>query len=85
MYNGDLSRRVTRWEMLIEEFDYEIRYVQGQRNLETDLLSRNLAINVINLNSMHERKKRKLMANSKHNPPTTTQQDAEIKPVYTTL
>ncbi|KAG0435924.1 Retrovirus-related Pol polyprotein from transposon opus, partial [Dictyocoela muelleri] len=47
IYSGDLSKRMTRWKMLMEEFEYELNYIKGDSNREADLLSRNFLINTI--------------------------------------
>ncbi|KAG0418029.1 Transposon Tf2-11 polyprotein, partial [Dictyocoela roeselum] len=47
IYNGELTKRMARWKMLMEEFDYELNCIKGGKNCEADLLSRNLAINTI--------------------------------------
>ncbi|KAG0420345.1 hypothetical protein EQH57_0190 [Dictyocoela roeselum] len=71
--------------MLIEEFDYEIRYIQGNKNLEADLLSRNLVINSIKINNVPTVKEKELKKNSNDNPPKTTKHSSEFKNIYTTL
>ncbi|KAG0439272.1 hypothetical protein DMUE_2550 [Dictyocoela muelleri] len=38
---------MTRWKMLMEEFDYELNYIKVDSNIEADLLSRNFFINTI--------------------------------------
>lgn len=39
-FNGPLSKRVNRLKLLIEEFDYELKHIEGNKNSDADLLSR---------------------------------------------
>ncbi|KAG0439400.1 Retrovirus-related Pol polyprotein from transposon opus [Dictyocoela muelleri] len=45
IFDKDLSRRIQRWKMLLEEFNYEIRKIEGKKNILADTL---LRINLIN-------------------------------------
>lgn len=39
-YDRPISRRVNRWKLLLEEYDYEIRHVNGSENNLADYLSK---------------------------------------------
>ncbi|KAG0436847.1 Retrovirus-related Pol polyprotein from transposon 17.6 [Dictyocoela muelleri] len=71
IYNGDLNKRMTRWKMLMEEFDYELNYIKGDKNFEADLLSRNLSVNTITT------KKASLTAQKTH--------EKQLNTIYNTL
>lgn len=38
---------MTRWKILIEEYNYEIKHINGNKNTDADLLSRSLSIQTI--------------------------------------
>ncbi|KAG0435585.1 hypothetical protein DMUE_4663 [Dictyocoela muelleri] len=42
MYDGELSKRAYRWKLLIEEYDYTLKHISGEKNKDADLLSRYL-------------------------------------------
>ncbi|KAG0420634.1 Retrovirus-related Pol polyprotein from transposon 17.6 [Dictyocoela roeselum] len=42
---GDLSKRVNRWKLILEEYNYELHYIRGENNSNADFLSRTLTIN----------------------------------------
>ncbi|KAG0438554.1 Gag-Pol polyprotein [Dictyocoela muelleri] len=37
---GCLTRRMNRWKLMLQEFDHEIKHIDGNRNVEADMLSR---------------------------------------------
>ncbi|KAG0420174.1 Transposon Tf2-8 polyprotein, partial [Dictyocoela roeselum] len=37
---GCLTKRMNRWKLALQEYDHEIRHIEGKRNVEADLLSR---------------------------------------------
>ncbi|KAG0420322.1 Transposon Tf2-9 polyprotein, partial [Dictyocoela roeselum] len=39
-FNGELSKRAYRWKLLIEEYDYTLRHIEGKENFHADVLSR---------------------------------------------
>ncbi|KAG0433987.1 Retrovirus-related Pol polyprotein from transposon 17.6, partial [Dictyocoela muelleri] len=39
-FNGELSKRAYRWKLLIEEYDYTLRHIEGKENVHADVLSR---------------------------------------------
>ncbi|KAG0441565.1 Retrovirus-related Pol polyprotein from transposon 17.6, partial [Dictyocoela muelleri] len=43
-FKGDLSKRMNRWLLILEEFDYEIRHIMGTNNNEAHFLSRSMMI-----------------------------------------
>ncbi|KAG0425545.1 Transposon Tf2-9 polyprotein, partial [Dictyocoela muelleri] len=53
-FDGDLSRRINRWKLILEEYDYEIMHISGRNNTEADLFSR--CFNVINYKSNQQYK-----------------------------
>ncbi|KAG0420263.1 Transposon Tf2-9 polyprotein, partial [Dictyocoela roeselum] len=44
IFKGDLTRRMNRWLILLEEFAYELKHVSGKNNNEADILSRSYSI-----------------------------------------
>ncbi|KAG0442136.1 Transposon Tf2-9 polyprotein [Dictyocoela muelleri] len=40
LYNSDLSKRVQRWKLLLEEFNYELKRIEGRKNIIADSISR---------------------------------------------
>ncbi|KAG0417797.1 Transposon Tf2-6 polyprotein, partial [Dictyocoela roeselum] len=40
IFKGLLTKRLNRMKMLLEEFDYELEYIEGQRNKEADQVER---------------------------------------------
>ncbi|KAG0423245.1 hypothetical protein DMUE_6162, partial [Dictyocoela muelleri] len=42
MYDGELSKRAYRWKFLIEEYEYTLKHISGEKNKDADLLSRYL-------------------------------------------
>jgi len=40
----DLSLRLLRWQLLLEEFHYTTEYKTGKKNINADALSRNPAV-----------------------------------------
>ncbi|KAG0420335.1 Transposon Tf2-9 polyprotein, partial [Dictyocoela roeselum] len=40
--HGNLSKRMNRWKLTLQEYDYEIKHIDGKKNKEADLLSRSL-------------------------------------------
>ncbi|KAG0441617.1 Retrovirus-related Pol polyprotein from transposon 17.6 [Dictyocoela muelleri] len=41
-FNGDITKRVQRWKLLMEEYDYCLRHIEGIKNSDADALSRYL-------------------------------------------
>lgn len=46
--NKQIEKRIERWRVLLNEYDYEIQHIEGKNNYITDLLSRNILTNTIN-------------------------------------
>ncbi|KAG0420770.1 Retrovirus-related Pol polyprotein from transposon 17.6 [Dictyocoela roeselum] len=44
IYNGDLSRRINSWKLILEEFDYKIVHIESAKKHEADILSRSFRI-----------------------------------------
>ncbi|KAG0435914.1 Transposon Tf2-9 polyprotein [Dictyocoela muelleri] len=40
LFNSDLSKRVQRWKLLLEEFNYELKRIEGENNKIADTISR---------------------------------------------
>ncbi|KAG0441755.1 Retrovirus-related Pol polyprotein from transposon 17.6 [Dictyocoela muelleri] len=40
LYNVDLSKRVQRWKLLLEEFNYELKRIEGKYNTIANSISR---------------------------------------------
>ncbi|KAG0420320.1 Retrovirus-related Pol polyprotein from transposon 17.6 [Dictyocoela roeselum] len=45
LFNGDISRRINRWKLIMEEFNYELHHISGTKNTHADFLSRAFLIN----------------------------------------
>ncbi|KAG0435946.1 Transposon Tf2-9 polyprotein [Dictyocoela muelleri] len=45
LFNTDLSKRVQRWKLLLEEFNYELKRIKGKNNKIADMLSRIATLN----------------------------------------
>lgn len=43
----DLTNRLNRWRIILEEFDYELKHIKGEDNIIADVLSRLYKINEI--------------------------------------
>jgi putative transposase len=43
-FNQEQTSRIQRWKLQIEEFDYELEHIPGQKNTIADLLSRLFSI-----------------------------------------
>ncbi|KAG0441354.1 Transposon Tf2-6 polyprotein [Dictyocoela muelleri] len=41
-FNGDITKRIHRWKLLLEEYDYILKHIKGNQNNEADTLSRYL-------------------------------------------
>lgn len=72
------SSRLTKFRLLLEEYDFEIHYVKGKENVAADALSR-IRITSEDLKGMNEhivsvltRAQRKKMMDVSDNPPSTT-------------
>ncbi|KAG0420286.1 Retrovirus-related Pol polyprotein from transposon 17.6, partial [Dictyocoela roeselum] len=39
-FNGEISKRIHRWKLLLEEYDYFLRHIKGEENSDADALSR---------------------------------------------
>ncbi|KAG0435938.1 Transposon Tf2-6 polyprotein [Dictyocoela muelleri] len=52
-FDGNLTKRVQRWKLLIEEFDYELKHIDGSKNSDADVLSR-YVLAVIPKNDTHD-------------------------------
>ncbi|KAG0424168.1 Retrovirus-related Pol polyprotein from transposon 17.6, partial [Dictyocoela muelleri] len=37
---GCLTKRMNRWKLMLQEFDHEIKHIEGKKNVEADMLSR---------------------------------------------
>ncbi|KAG0420748.1 Transposon Ty3-I Gag-Pol polyprotein [Dictyocoela roeselum] len=37
---GCLAKRMNRWKLILQEYDQEIKHIEGKRNFEADMLSR---------------------------------------------
>ncbi|KAG0441142.1 Transposon Tf2-8 polyprotein [Dictyocoela muelleri] len=48
IFDKDLSRRIQRWKMLMQEYDYEIKKIEGKKNVLADTLSRITLMNTKN-------------------------------------
>ncbi|KAG0419727.1 Transposon Tf2-6 polyprotein [Dictyocoela roeselum] len=48
LFNKDLTKRVQRWKLLLEEYNYELRGIEGKNNKIADTISR---IRTLNSNS----------------------------------
>ncbi|KAG0437933.1 Retrovirus-related Pol polyprotein from transposon 17.6 [Dictyocoela muelleri] len=44
--HGNLTKRMNRWKLMLQEYDYEIRNIEGKRNKVADLLSRSFIYTV---------------------------------------
>ncbi|KAG0438648.1 Transposon Tf2-11 polyprotein, partial [Dictyocoela muelleri] len=40
LFQGTLSQRINRLKLVLEEFDYELKYIKGENNSEADFISR---------------------------------------------
>ncbi|KAG0440500.1 Transposon Tf2-6 polyprotein [Dictyocoela muelleri] len=45
LFHGDISRRINRWKLIMEEFNYELHHISGTKNEHADFLSRAFLIN----------------------------------------
>ncbi|KAG0442790.1 Transposon Tf2-9 polyprotein [Dictyocoela muelleri] len=45
LFQGGISRRINRWKLIMEEFDYEKHHIKGKNNTHADFLSRAFKIN----------------------------------------
>ncbi|KAG0436051.1 Retrovirus-related Pol polyprotein from transposon opus, partial [Dictyocoela muelleri] len=41
IFNGPISKRINRWKILLEEYDYDLKHIIGEKNVLADYLSRN--------------------------------------------
>ncbi|KAG0440266.1 Retrovirus-related Pol polyprotein from transposon 17.6 [Dictyocoela muelleri] len=44
IFKGDLTKRMNRWLILLEEYDYVIKHVNADENIKADILSRSFKI-----------------------------------------
>ncbi|KAG0442478.1 hypothetical protein DMUE_0242 [Dictyocoela muelleri] len=40
LFKGDMTKRINRWLLMLEKYDYELKYISGENNNEADILSR---------------------------------------------
>ncbi|KAG0438391.1 Retrovirus-related Pol polyprotein from transposon [Dictyocoela muelleri] len=77
-FRDDLTKRMNRWLILLEEYNYEIKHVKGDLNSEADLLSRLFVIipdetqinnaNKLILNKLNEKMNEIKVEVNKNNP-----------------
>ncbi|KAG0420418.1 Retrovirus-related Pol polyprotein from transposon 17.6 [Dictyocoela roeselum] len=65
-FDGDLSKRINRWKLILEEYDYEIMHIDGNKNTEADILSR--CFKVVNYKSNYPLELPSLNTNLIKNP-----------------
>jgi len=53
----DLSSRLLRWRLLLEEYDYEIAYKAGRKSVNADALSRNPVVMTVMITSKEKQRK----------------------------
>ncbi|KAG0420282.1 Transposon Tf2-8 polyprotein, partial [Dictyocoela roeselum] len=41
IFNGPISKRINRWKLLLDEYDYDLKHIIDERNVLADYLSRN--------------------------------------------
>ncbi|KAG0420206.1 Retrovirus-related Pol polyprotein from transposon, partial [Dictyocoela roeselum] len=44
IFQGDITKRINRWKLILEEYDYELLHIKGELNKKADYLSRSLNI-----------------------------------------
>ncbi|KAG0439378.1 Transposon Tf2-9 polyprotein [Dictyocoela muelleri] len=47
---GCLTKRMNRWKLILQEYDHEIKHIEGKRNVEADMLSRAGIFKISNAN-----------------------------------
>ncbi|KAG0442587.1 Transposon Tf2-9 polyprotein [Dictyocoela muelleri] len=52
MKNRDYLQRLSRWNMFLQNYDYEIKHITGDKNVLADIISRNVLIN--NIEKMYD-------------------------------
>ncbi|KAG0439193.1 Transposon Tf2-6 polyprotein [Dictyocoela muelleri] len=58
-FRGDISKRINRWLLMLEEFDKSLQHLEADNNKEADILSRSYNINA-NLNEIINTKLHKM-------------------------
>ncbi|KAG0434595.1 hypothetical protein DMUE_5122, partial [Dictyocoela muelleri] len=69
----------------MEEFDYELNHIKGDKNSDADLLSRNLSINTITIHNKPRKINSKAYIESNNTPNTRNTQEKRQNTAYLTL
>ncbi|KAG0435655.1 Transposon Tf2-9 polyprotein [Dictyocoela muelleri] len=56
-FNGPLTKRIERWKLTLEEYDYELSHIDGKQNLYADTLSILCKLKCVNENNTDYRLK----------------------------
>ncbi|KAG0429205.1 Retrovirus-related Pol polyprotein from transposon, partial [Dictyocoela muelleri] len=51
---GCLTKRMNRWKLTLQEYDHEIKHIEGKKNIEADLLSRTRFLKINSINNEYD-------------------------------
>ncbi|KAG0420244.1 Transposon Tf2-9 polyprotein [Dictyocoela roeselum] len=86
-FDGDLSKRINRWKLILEEYDYKIVHIDGKNNNEADLLSRSFKVNNFTKSRIYKLPTLEVnnTENNQNNNPNTTELNKKLKILHEKL